>query len=110
MKTLLIGSLALLAVQAHALELQSYKSTSSSITKISDSAVESLWASNTPACLKDGSKILGVNKAFTSKKLVYRDCSTSDDVKEKHKALGYEVAVVRLAELSQAKIKQVMGN
>lgn len=95
--------------KVHAIELLSHKSTSTGITKIADSALESLWVSATPACLKDGSRLMGVNKAFKAKGLKYSDCSASDNAKEKQRLLGYEVAVVRFTDLSEAKAKQVMG-
>lgn len=87
----------------------SHKDTGSSIVKIVDSELETLWASNTPACLKDGSRLMGVNKAFRARKLKYGDCSSSDNAKEKQRLLGYEVAVVKFTQLSEVKAKQVMG-
>lgn len=101
--------LMVLSFNVQAIELLSYKTTSSSIVKIDDSALEKAWASDSPACLKDGAKMLGVNKAFVARKLGYRDCSQSDSARAKHRALGIEVAVIKLAELSDAKIKQVLG-
>lgn len=106
---LLVIALFSFASQAMALDLLSHKSTSSNITKIADSALETLWASATPACLKDGSRLMGVNKAFRAKGLKYGDCSSSDNAKEKQKMLGYEVAVVRFIELTPAMAKKVAG-
>lgn len=108
-KLFLVLSLVLVSFQSFALELLSHKSTGSSIVKIADSAVETVWASSTPACLKDGSKLMGVNKAFRAKGLKYGDCSSSDNAKEKQRLLGYEVAVIRFVELSETMAKKVAG-
>jgi hypothetical protein len=110
MKSLLIV-LAMVATlgQAHALELLAYKSTSSKTVKLDDAAVEKAWSSATPACLKDGAKIMGVNKAFKAKKLGYRDCSSSDAAVEKQKLLGYEVTVIKITELSANLARKVYG-
>ena len=98
-----------LTTNVFALELLSHKSTSSNVVKIDDASLEKLWASNTPACLKDGSRLMGVNKAFRAKKLKYSDCSISDNAKEKQRMLGYEVAVIKFVELSDSMAKKVAG-
>ena len=108
MKNLVMIAFILGALNVSAIELQAYKDTSTGDVTISDSAVESTWSSNTPACLKDGSKILGVNKVFKSMRLGYRDCSNGNAAMKKHKALGYKVTVIKLAELSDAKIREVL--
>lgn len=92
---------------AHAIELLAYKSSSSKIVKLDDASVEKVWASATPTCLKDGSKILGVNKAFKTKKLGYRDCSSSESAIEKQRMLGYEVTVIKFTELSDNLAKKI---
>lgn len=109
MKILIVALFALVASNSHAIELLSTKNTSTNITKISDSEVEKVWASETPACLKDGSKMLGVNKAFLAKRLKYADCSTSDKAREKQRMLGFEVVKIDFVSLSDAKAKQVLG-
>jgi hypothetical protein len=106
----LCALIAVLSMNANALELQAYKSTSSSIVKISDASVNALWVSANPACLKDGSKILGVNKAFVSKRLGYRDCSASDTAKEKARMGNYTVTVVKFTELSDTMAKSISKN
>lgn len=108
MKSLISIVLFTVAFNSHALELNAYKDGSSNTVTLSDSAVESAWASNTPACLKDGSKILGVNKEFKNKGLGYRDCSNGEAATRKHKALGYKVTVIKLAELSDNMIRSVL--
>ena len=109
MKALLLVLVSVMSLNASALELNAYKSTTTNIVKIDDAAVEKVWAATQPACLKDGSKIIGVNKAFLSQKLGYRDCSSSDAAKEKARMMGYSVTVIKLVELSDAKAKQVLG-
>lgn len=110
MKKLLIGCLLVVSVvhAAQAIELQAYKDGSSEGITLSDASVESAWASNTPACLKDGSKILGVNREFKAKGLGYRDCSMGEGATRKHKALGYKVTVIKLSELSDGMIRKVL--
>lgn len=112
MKGLFLSLCVLMVVvkNVHAIELQAYKSTGSSIVKLQDSAVESVWASTEPACLKDGSRIMGVNAAFKSKNLKYGDCSNSDAAKEKARMKGYTVTVIKFTELSDAMAKTVSGN
>lgn len=97
-----------LSLNSFALELHAYKDTGSNNVTLSDKSVEDAWNTNAPACLKDGSKILGVNKVFKSMGLGYRDCSQGVAAKRKHKALGYSVTVIKLSELSDAKIKEVL--
>lgn len=98
-------------LSVNAMELQAYKSTSSKIVKITDNQVDEIFSSSfkNPACLKDGSKIIGVNTAFKKLSLGYRDCSSSDAAREKQKALGVEVVVVKLEQLSSAKMKKALG-
>lgn len=109
MRTLFIALVTLGTINTvSAMEMLSYKSTTSNTVTLADSAVESAWSANTPACLKDGSKILGVNKAFKEMALGYRDCSQGDGAVKKHKALGFSVTVIKLAELSDAKIREVL--
>ena len=109
-KNFLVLVLFAVATNASAIELRAYKSTTSSVVTIDDASLEKLWASSQPACLKDGSKIMGVNKAFTDKRLGYRDCSKGIGATKKHNALGYSVAVVSVSELSDAMIKKVFKN
>jgi hypothetical protein len=99
--------LSLLTVNVYAIELLAYKDGSTGSVILQDAAVDKAWAAG-PACLKDGSRIIGVNKLFKEKGLGYRDCSNGKVVR-KHKALGYSVAVLKLEELSDVKIKQVLG-
>lgn len=111
MKALFIVLFAVLTLNVHALELQAYKSTTSSIVTIADNEVDKIFSPgfSSPACLKDGSKIIGVNKAYTAKRLGYRDCSSSDAAKRKQAGLGYEVVVVKFEQLSPAMMKKVVG-
>lgn len=107
-KLLLVLSV-IVSFNVSAMELLSHKNTVTGITKLADSAVESLWASDKPACLKDGSTLIGVNAAFRKKALKYADCSSSSNAMEKQRMLGYEVAVVRFVELSDSMGKKVKG-
>jgi hypothetical protein len=108
-KSLTVVLFALSMLNAHALELLSHKSTSTNVVKLDAATVEKVWASNAPACLKDGSKLMGVNKAFRAKGLKYADCSSSANAKEKQRMLGYEVVVIRFTELPDAMARQVVG-
>jgi hypothetical protein len=108
MKYLILVTM-LSTLNANAIELHAYKDTATNNVTLSDSSVEQVWSSNTPACLKDGSKILGVNKTFKEKRLGYRDCSNGVAATRKASALGYKVTVIKLSELSDKKIKEVLS-
>lgn len=109
MKKLIVTAIALsISLSSFAIELQAYKDSSTNDVVLTDASVEKVWSTNEPACLKDGSKILGVNKTFKSLGLGYRDCSNGKAALRKHKALGYKVTVIKLAELSDSMIKQVL--
>jgi hypothetical protein len=112
MKNLLITAalLTLTHNACHALELYNYKDTSSKIVKLSAEQVNSLWSSAQPACIKDGAKLLGVNKSFKDARLGYRDCSSSDKAKEKQKMLGYTVNVISFTSLPADIAKKVIGS
>jgi hypothetical protein len=107
----LLITLALITFNVNAMELQAYKSTTSKVVKIVDSEVDKIFSASfkNPACLKDGSKIIGVNSAFKKNGLGYRDCSSSDAAKAKQSALGFEVVVVKLEQLSPAKMRKALG-
>lgn len=108
-KFLIIGTILTITTQAFGIELLSYKSTNSNIVKLSEAKINSIWTSKTPACIKDGSKIVGVNQAFLDKKLGYRDCSSSDKAREKQKMLGYKVVKIDFTSLPTSIAKTVMG-
>lgn len=108
MKILLTAMVLTLSLNVMSAELLAYKDGTSNAITITDSSFETVFAANSPACLKDGSKILGVNKAFKSMGLGYRDCSNGVANLRKSKALGYKVTVIKLAELSDKKIKEVL--
>jgi hypothetical protein len=108
MKSLITIALLTVSMSSFAIELQAYKDGTTSTVTLADASVESAFASNTPVCLKDGSKILGVNKEFKAKGLGYRDCSNGAAAVRKHKALGYKVTVIKLAELSDTMIRNVL--
>lgn len=110
MKTLLIVLAIAVSANVSAMDIQAIAGKASSkIVKLSDSEVEALWASNKAVCLKDGSSLIGVNKAFNDASLKSRDCSASESAQIKAKALGHEVVVVKLSQLSPSKIKQTLG-
>lgn len=90
-----------------ALELYNYKDGASSVQTVSKQQVEKAWSTSTPTCLKDGAKLLGVNKAFKDNGLGYRDCSNSAKRKRVHKAQGFQVVVFKLSELPLDMIKTI---
>lgn len=104
---LLIGAVVYSVVMAKAfsIDLLAYKDNAGNFI-YQDATIEKLWSSNEPTCLKDGSTLLGVNKAFKSKSLKYADCSNGK-VTRKHKALGYKVNVIKLDQLSDKMIQQI---
>jgi hypothetical protein len=91
----------------HALELYNYKDSATTSKVISAETIETAFKSNTPACLKEGAKLLGVNKAFKDAGLGYRDCSNSASRKRIHKAQGFTVSVFKLSELPIDMIKKI---
>lgn len=105
---LFITCLVVLSFQANALELFNYKKASKMKT-YTKAQVEQVWASNVPACLKDGSKLLGVNKAYKTAGLGYRDCSTSENAIKKQELTGVKVNVIKLTELPSDIAKEVLG-
>lgn len=104
-----VVALTFAASNVQAISLLSHKDGSTGISKLDAKSVESAWSSNVPACLKDGSRLMGVNAAFKAKKLKYSDCSSSGNALEKQRMLGYQVTVIRFTELPDAIAKQVMG-
>lgn len=92
---------------ANAIELLGYKDSNSGAIVISKQTIETAWSSDQPACLKEGAKLLGVNKAFKKARLGYRDCSNSVKRKRIHKAQGIEVTVFKLSELPTEMIKEI---
>lgn len=95
---------------ANAIELYNYKSSSSNkIVKMTENQVTKIWGSDTPACIKDGAKLLGVNKAFRAKGLGYRDCSSSEKAQEKQRMLGYKVEKIDFTSLPDSVAEGVTG-
>lgn len=109
MKSLFIVLSFVCAANASAITLLSHKDSSTGMVKLDAKAVEATWSANQPACLKDGSRLMGVNKAFKTRGLKYSDCSQSPNAKEKQRMLGYQVTVIKFTELPDAIAKQVMG-
>lgn len=95
-------------LNCYALDLYNYKDNAKTAGIYTDKTVEQIWKSKTPACIKKGSKLLGVNKAFMANNLAYADCSNSAGNKRIHAALGFQVQVIKLDQLSTNMIKQVM--
>jgi hypothetical protein len=85
------------------------KSSGASIATVDASSFEKAWGSSTPACIKDGGKVLKVNAAFISKGLKSNACSNTDKAKAKQKLLGYSVVKFDLVELPENYAKQAMG-
>ena len=95
--------------QAFAIDVLSIKASGSNISKIADSEVERVWKSETPACIKDGSRLLGVNKAYLAKHLKYADCSVTDKAREKQRMLGFSIVKIDFVSLSDSMAKTVNG-
>ncbi len=93
--------------KAHSLELYNYKDGASSVKTVTKAQINKAWAATTPTCLKDGAKLIGVNKAFKDNGLGYRDCSNSANRKRVHKAQGFQVVVFKLSELPLEMIKTI---
>lgn len=104
---LFLTCLVVLSFQANAIELLGYKDTGSGVTVLSKESVNAVWNSDQPACLKEGGKILGVNKAYRAASLTYADCSTTEKRKRIHKAQGINVTVLKLSELPMDMIKEI---
>jgi hypothetical protein len=114
MKTLLL-TLALVAtvavtVNAHATSLVGLRDFRTKTTgvkpDISTEEVKALWASDKPACIKDGGKVLAVNKAFQSANLGFRDCSSGEKTIAKHRKLGITVYVIAAYQLPASMLKK----
>ncbi|MEE4245445.1 MAG: hypothetical protein V2I33_08545 [Kangiellaceae bacterium] len=99
--------LGMMMEQASAIDLLSYKDTNTGAVTIARASVETAWAANQPACLKEGAKLIGVNKAFKAANLGYRDCSNSPARKKIHSATGLKVTVFRLSDLPLDMIKEI---
>lgn len=103
---LFLTCLVVLSFQANAIELLGYKADNSGFV-YTKATIDKLWSSDQPACLKEGGKILGVNKAYKNASLKYQDCSSTEKRKRIHKAQGISVTVVKLSELPMEMIKEI---
>ena len=65
-----------------------------------------LWNSERPACIKDGSKVLAVNAAFSKANLGSRDCSEGEKTLAKHGKLNIRVYVVQAYQLPANMLKK----
>lgn len=90
--------------------LKAYKSKTGKNVEISDEAFLKAVKSKEPLCVKDGSSVIKMNDAFENMRLKYRDCSQGEATVKKHRALGFNVTVIKLSELSPRMIKAVLGN
>jgi hypothetical protein len=106
-KSIVLVTVALVSFNSFA-GLQAIKGSNGKIT-ITDAAYDSVINGNSPACVKDGGSVIGVNEAFNTAKLKSRDCSNGDAAAAKHEALGLKVTVFKLAELSLAKRKEILN-
>ena len=111
MATILVATLflVLIGTNVHALELLDYKQDNSSGITISLQAFTKSFNSTTPTCLKDGSSMVGVNKAFKNAGMRYRDCSSSGKRAKILKAQGKIVNVFKLGDLSEEAIKAILS-
>ena len=111
MKTLLIGSLVLLAsINTYSgVDMHDFETTSGQVTKVSDASFEKVWSSSTPACIKDVSKTIKQNAAYKKLGLKKADCSDTPKAKARQELLGYTVIKFSLTSLSKAYAKQALG-
>lgn len=111
MKGTSLGLMMVMSLTAHAQVdgLKAYKSKTGNSIELADDAFIKAVNGKTPVCVKDGGRVISVNDTFESMELKSRDCSSSDANLKKYKALGYEVTVIKLSELSPRMIKAVMG-
>lgn len=107
MRKILVLIAMVMTLNAQAIELLSVKSSGSGLSVMTEKTVSAAWASASPVCLKDGSKLLGVNKAFKAAGLKSNDCSNSEAKKRIHKIRGFEVTVLRFSELPDSMIKEL---
>ena len=98
-KTIILSLVLVQSAFAQNFEILSYKSDGGNI-EMTDSSFTKLWNSDTAVCVKSGSKIMGVNKAYRANSLGYSDCSQSDAKKKEHKVAGIKVQYVKLSTLS----------
>jgi hypothetical protein len=107
---LFILSLLILSFNTQAMELLSVKKSGSSLNVLTVESVNKAWNGSTPACLKDGSKLLGVNAAYLKTfgkngKLCSNSEAAQRIAKIKHGVS--EVIVIRYAELPEETIKKL---
>ena len=109
MKSLLIALITLSTVNAYSVEMLDFQVTSGAITKVDQASFEKIWASNTPACIKDGGRVLKQNKAFAAKGLKKSECSDTPKAKAKQELLGYTVVKFSVETIPAQYAKQAMG-
>ena len=107
-KSIITLAVMVASLNSFAFEIHSYKSTGSKLSKINETSFNEAWTKKA-VCVKDGAKILGVNKAFKEAKFGYRDCSNSDATLEKHRLVGVETVVLKVVELPDSIAKKFLG-
>ncbi len=86
--------------------LKNYRTTGKTSTvQLTEEEAKTLWASNVPVCVKNGSKLLGTNQAFEKLGLGYSDCSNGADTKLVHEKRGFKVIVIKAASLPASMLK-----
>jgi len=73
--------------------------------KLQDSAVETAWSKGA-ACLKDGSKVIGVNSAYSAAFKTTKACGKGDRAILEQQAIGTTVTVIVCKELSKELFKK----
>lgn len=94
---------------AQAAEMLNFETTSGAISKVDAGTFEKVWGSSTPACIKDGGKVLKQNAAFKSKGLNKSACSDTPKAKAKQELLGYTVVKFSVETLPANFAKQALG-
>lgn len=100
---------ALTLSMANAIDLYNYKDSGNGNLVMTEKTVTKIWNSDQPACIKDGSSLKAVNKVFKTKGLKYKDCSNGKAAKRINKLRGLNVTVLKLADLPDSIVKQVLG-
>jgi hypothetical protein len=79
---------------------------SAAVDKITAADLQKLEAGTDPVCVKDGGKVLAANKAFHAAGFKKSDCSNSAANLEKMKMRGFNLRVIKTAELPVEEFKK----
>ena len=110
MKVLSVIALMVLSLNVMALDLHGVKKSGTSLSILTAESFNKAWNSSEMVCIKDGGKFIGGNKAYGSKVSGGKACASSEATQRKNKlAYGQNVTVIRLAELPEATLKELMA-